>query len=113
MKNIYILNGPNLNLLGKRQPEIYGSETLDDWIQEARDTTAGIIINPGAFTHTSIAILDALNTYEGPVVEIHISQVHKREEFRHHSYVSYRADAVIAGLGIEGYAAAVRHICSL
>ena len=129
MKNIYILNGPNLNLLGKRQPEIYGSETLDDfeikllqsnhegqlidWIQEARGTTAGIIINPGAFTHTSIAILDALNTYEGPVVEIHISQVHKREEFRHHSYVSYRADAVIAGLGIEGYAAAVRHICSL
>ena len=141
MKNIYILNGPNLNLLGKRQPEIYGSETLDDvekicsqscgeefeikllqsnhegqlidWIQEARDTTAGIIINPGAFTHTSIAILDALKNYDGSVVEIHISQVHKREEFRHHSYISYRADAVIAGLGIEGYAAAVRYICNL
>ena len=140
MKNIYILNGPNLNHLGKRQPEIYGTETLDDveklcsnacnsgyavkllqsnhegqlidWIQEARDTTAGIIINPGAFTHTSIAILDALNTYDGTVVEIHISQVHKREEFRHHSFVSYRADAVIAGLGIEGYVAAVRYICN-
>ena len=140
MKNIYILNGPNLNLLGKRQPEIYGTETLDDveklcsnacnsgyavkllqsnhegqlidWIQEARNTTAGIIINPGAFTHTSIAILDALNTYDGTVVEIHISQVHKREEFRHHSFVSYRADAVIAGLGIEGYVAAVRYICN-
>ena len=140
MKNIYILNGPNLNLLGNRQPEIYGTETLDDveklcsnacnsgyavkllqsnhegqlidWIQEARDTTAGIIINPGAFTHTSIAILDALNTYDGTVVEIHISQVHKREEFRHHSFVSYRADAVIAGLGIEGYVAAVRYICN-
>ena len=140
MKNIYILNGPNLNLLGKRQPEIYGTETLDDveklcsnacnsdyavkllqsnhegqlidWIQEARDTTAGIIINPGAFTHTTIAILDALNTYDGTVVEIHISQVHKREEFRHHSFVSYRADAVIAGLGIEGYVAAVRYICN-
>ena len=140
MKNIYILNGPSLNLLGKRQPEIYGTETLDDveklcsnacnsdyavkllqsnhegqlidWIQEARDITAGIIINPGAFTHTSIAILDALNTYDGTVVEIHISQVHKREEFRHHSFVSYRADAVIAGLGIEGYVAAVRYICN-
>ena len=140
MKNIYIVNGPNLNLLGKRQPEIYGTETLDDveklcsnacnsdyavkllqsnhegqlidWIQEARNTTAGIIINPGAFTHTSIAILDALNTYDGTVVEIHISQVHKREEFRHHSFVSYRADAVIAGLGIEGYVAAVRYICN-
>ena len=140
MKNIYILNGPNLNLLGKRQPEIYGTETLDDveklcsnacnsdyavkllqsnhegqlidWIQDARNTTAGIIINPGAFTHTSIAILDALNTYDGTVVEIHISQVHKREEFRHHSFVSYRADAVIAGLGIEGYVAAVRYICN-
>ena len=141
MKNIYILNGPNLNLLGKRQPEIYGSETLDDVekicsqvcgeqfeikllqsnhevhlidvIQQERDTTAGIINNPVSFTHTSIAILDALNNYDGSVVEIHISQVHKREEFRHHSYISYRADAVIAGLGIEGYAAAVRYICNL
>ena len=123
MKNIYILNGPNLNLLGKRQPEIYGSETLDDvekscsqacgddfeikllqsnhegqlidWIQEARDTTAGIIINPGAFTHTSIAILDALNTYEGPVVEIHISQVHKRENAPTQMIAARAADMIL------------------
>ena len=138
MKTIYILNGPNLNLLGKRQPSIYGHETLEDvarlcrevcpdgfeirllqsnhegqiidWIHAARETTVGIVINPGAFTHTSIAILDALNTYEPPVIEVHISQVHKREAFRHHSYVSLRADGVIAGLGIEGYVAGVRRI---
>ena len=141
MKTIYVLNGPNLNLLGKRQPEIYGHETLDDvarlcenvaddgfeirllqsnhegqiidWIHEARETACGIVINPGAFTHTSIAILDALNAFEPPVIEVHISQVHKREAFRHHSYVSHRADAVIAGLGVEGYAAAVRRVCQL
>ncbi|WP_415145793.1 type II 3-dehydroquinate dehydratase [Limimaricola cinnabarinus] len=141
MKTIYVLNGPNLNLLGKRQPEIYGHETLQDvaalceavagegfeirllqsnhegqiidWIHEARETSCGIVINPGAFTHTSIAILDALNAYDPPVIEVHISQVHKREAFRHHSYVSLRADGVIAGLGLEGYAAAVRHICQL
>jgi 3-dehydroquinate dehydratase-2 len=141
MKTIMVLNGPNLNLLGKRQPQIYGDETLDDvalvceaacaegygirllqsnhegqiidWIHEARETACGIVINPGAFTHTSVAILDALNTYEPPVIEIHISQVHKREAFRHHSYVSHRADGVIAGLGIEGYAAGVRRICQL
>ena len=138
MPTIYLLNGPNLNLLGKRQPEIYGSETLEDverlcraalpegwdlralqsnwegqlidWIHEARDTAAGIVINPGAFTHTSVAILDALNAYEGPVIEVHISNVHKREGFRHHSYVSLRADGVIAGLGIEGYVAGVRRV---
>jgi 3-dehydroquinate dehydratase-2 len=141
MKTIYVLNGPNLNLLGKRQPEIYGHETLQDvaalceavagdgfdirllqsnhegqiidWIHEARETSCGIVINPGAFTHTSIAILDALNAYDPPVIEVHISQVHKREAFRHHSYVSLRADGVIAGLGLEGYAAAVRRICQL
>lgn len=141
MKTILVLNGPNLNLLGKRQPEIYGHETLDDvarlcrtacgpgfdidlkqsnhegqlidWIHAARETTCGIVINPGALTHTSIAILDALNTYTPPVIEVHISQVHKREAFRHHSYVSLRADGVIAGLGLEGYAAAVRRIVSL
>lgn len=141
MKTILVLNGPNLNLLGKRQPEIYGHETLDDvarmcraacgtgfaidlkqsnhegqlidWIHAARETTRGIVINPGALTHTSIAILDALNTYEPPVIEVHISQVHKREAFRHHSYVSLRADGVIAGLGREGYAAAVRRVVSL
>lgn len=141
-KTIYILNGPNLNLLGKRQPEIYGKETLVDveascaevgkgfglavkllqsnregdlidWIHEAREKAAGIIINPGAFTHTSIAILDALNAYDGPVLEVHISNVHKREAFRHHSYVSTRADGVLAGFGVEGYALAMRRMGSL
>lgn len=138
---IYILNGPNLNLLGKRQPEIYGVDTLADverrcravlpegyglrmlqsnhegalidWIHEARDAASGIVINPGAFTHTSIAILDALNAFDGPVIEVHISNVHRRESFRHHSYVSLRADGVIAGLGIEGYEAAIRRLGSL
>lgn len=139
---IYILNGPNLNLLGQRQPEIYGHETLDDvardcaalgvelgletslrqsnhegqiidWIHEARQGAAGIIINPGAFTHTSVAILDALNAFDGPVIEVHISNVHKREAFRHHSYVSLRADGVMAGFGTEGYQLALRRMASL
>ncbi|WP_323765682.1 type II 3-dehydroquinate dehydratase [Marinovum sp.] len=141
MKTISLLNGPNLNLLGKRQPEIYGDETLDDVtrlcreacapgfditalqsnhegalvdaIHAAREAACGIVINPGAYSHTSVAILDALNTFEGPVIEVHISQIHKREAFRHHSYVSHRADAVIAGLGIDGYAAGVQRICKL
>lgn len=141
-KTVYILNGPNLNLLGKRQPEIYGSDTLEDvekncaalgqelgvetrllqsnwegqlidWIQEARTEADGIIINPGGFTHTSVAILDALHTFEGPVFEVHISNVHKRENFRHHSYVSLRADGVLAGFGIEGYTLALRRAASL
>ena len=141
-KLIYILNGPNLNLLGKRQPHIYGVETLDDvarncaavgtemgltskllqsnwegqivdWIHEARGKAAGIIINPAALTHTSIAVLDALNTFEGPVIEVHISQVHKRESFRHHSYVSHRSDAILVGLGIEGYTLAMRRMATL
>ena len=141
-KPIYILNGPNLNLLGKRQPAIYGSDTLEDverncaataltvglsirllqsnhegqivdWIHEAREIGAGIIINPAALTHSSVAVLDALNTFEGPVIEVHISQVHKREVFRHHSYVSLRADAVMAGFGIHGYELAVRHMGKL
>lgn len=138
-KTIYILNGPNLNLLGKRQPDIYGHETLADvetqcqavahgvgmnvkvmqsnhegqivdWIQEARDNAAGIIINPAALTHTSIAVLDALHTFDGPVIEVHISQVHKREEFRHHSFVSKRADAIIVGCGVNGYALATQQM---
>ncbi|WP_417588398.1 type II 3-dehydroquinate dehydratase [Pararhodobacter oceanensis] len=138
-KTVYILNGPNLNLLGQREPEIYGAETLDDvavacedtaksagltcrflqsnwegqlidWIHEARDAAAGIIINPAALTHTSVAILDALNSFDGPVIEVHISQVHKREAFRHHSYVSQRADAVMAGFGTHGYLLALRHM---
>lgn len=141
-KPIYILNGPNLNLLGKRQPEIYGSATLDEvmaaaakvgaevglkvkplqsnhegelvgWIHEARDKAAAIVINPGAYSHTSIAILDALNAFDGPVIEVHISNVHKRESFRHHSYVSLRADGVIAGCGTEGYGLALRRLATL
>jgi 3-dehydroquinate dehydratase II len=139
---IFILNGPNLNLLGKRQPHIYGHETLADvetdcrkvagahgmtlrfhqsnreyelidWIHEARDVAGGIIINPGAFTHTSIAILDALNAFDGQVIELHISQVHKRESFRHHSYVSLRADAVLAGFGTQGYTLALERMARL
>ena len=141
-KTILILNGPNLNLLGKRQPEIYGAETLNDvarlcaekagafdcgvemrqsnhegelvgWIQEARETHAGIVINAGAYSHTSIAILDALNTFEGPVIEVHISNIHAREAFRHHSYISARADGVIVGCGIAGYGYAVDRLGAL
>jgi 3-dehydroquinate dehydratase II len=139
---VHILNGPNLNLLGKRQPEVYGRETLADveaacrklaraekielefdqsnreyeiidWIHAARGKAAAIIINPGAFTHTSIAILDALNAFDGIVIEVHISQVHKRESFRHHSYVSHRADAVMAGFGTQGYELALLRVARL
>jgi 3-dehydroquinate dehydratase-2 len=138
-KPIYILNGPNLNLLGLRQPEIYGRATLEDvaedcaalaedlgltirfhqsnhegqlvdWVQEARGEGAGIIINPAAYSHTSVAILDALNAFDGPVIEVHISNIHKREAFRHHSYISARADGVIAGCGTEGYLLALRRM---
>ena len=141
-KLVFFLNGPNLNLLGHRQPEIYGRETLDDvaakaadlaeelglrlralqsnhegqlvdWIQEARGNAAGIVINPGAYSHTSIAILDALSAYDGPVLEVHISNIHKREAFRHHSYVSSRADGVIAGFGTDGYLLALRRMATL
>ncbi|MFV0245451.1 MAG: type II 3-dehydroquinate dehydratase [Qingshengfaniella sp.] len=140
-RTIYLLNGPNLNLLGQRQPDVYGHETLADvedlaraacpegveivmkqsnwegqlvdWIHEARHKAAGIVINPAALSHTSVALLDALNTFDGPVIEVHISQIHRREAFRHHSYVSHRADGVVAGFGIEGYAAAVRRISAL
>src|SRR5271157_6385529 len=139
---VYVLNGPNLNLLGKRQPHIYGHETLADverncralakelnlelrfeqsnreyeiidWIHAARETAGGIVINPAAFTHTSVAILDALNTFEGSVIEVHISNVHKREEFRHHSFVSKRADGVIIGCGAQGYELALRRLAKL
>lgn len=142
MRTIFILNGPNLNLLGKRQPEIYGYETLADvevncrgvaeqagfdirflqsnaeyqlidWIHEARDSACGIIMNPAAFTHTSVAILDALNACDMPVFEVHISNVHKRESFRHHSYVSLRADGVIAGCGTQGYELALQRMIRL
>jgi 3-dehydroquinate dehydratase II len=139
---VYMLNGPNLNLLGKRQPHIYGHETLADverdcralsdtlglelrfhqsnreyeiidWIHEARETACGLVINPAAFTHTSVAVLDALNTFDHPVMEVHISNVHKREEFRHKSFVSLRADGVIAGCGTLGYQLALRRIAQL
>ena len=139
---VYVLNGPNLNLLGKRQPHIYGHETLADverdcraeaaglgldiafhqsnreyeivdWIHQARETARGIVINPAAFTHTSVAILDALNAFDGPVLEVHISNVHKREAFRHHSFVSLRADGVIAGFGVQGYPLALRRMATL
>lgn len=134
--NILLLNGPNLNLLGDREPEIYGATTLADIerglaeraaavgarvdcfqtnhegeaidrIHAARGAVDAIIINPAAWTHTSVALLDALNAFEGWVVEVHLSNVHKRESFRHHSYVSRRADGVIAGLGAFGYRAAL------
>ena len=141
-KTIYILNGPNLNLLGKREPHLYGHQTLADvealcqaaagelgvsirfrqsnaehqlidWIQEARDEASAIVINPAAYTHTSIAILDALKAFAGPVIEIHISDIHKREAFRQHSYVSLRANDVIAGKGIDGYVLALRRAVEL
>ncbi|MBW3097531.1 type II 3-dehydroquinate dehydratase [Pseudohoeflea coraliihabitans] len=141
-KTILILNGPNLNLLGKRQPEIYGTGTLDDvhsacaekareldleidfqqsnsegelvdLIQGANERCAAIIINPAAYSHSSVAILDALNAYDGPVIEVHISNIHKREAFRHHSYVSARADGVIAGCGTQGYVLALDRVAAL
>lgn len=129
---IYILNGPNLNLLGKREPEIYGYQSLDDIhalieghaaklgfsidfrqsnhegeiidsIHEARDKASGIIINAGAYTHTSIAIMDALLTLSQPVIEVHLSNLYKRESFRHVSYISKAATGLICGLGAQGY----------
>ncbi len=141
-QKILVLNGPNLNLLGKREPAKYGSETLADvqatlngiaaelgltlqmdqsnsegtlidMIHAARATCAGIVINPGAYSHTSIAILDALNAFDGAVIEVHITNIHAREEFRHYSFVSARANAVIAGCGTQGYGFALRHIATL
>ena len=135
-KPIYILNGPNLNLLGTREPEIYGRMTLDDvksmckeraksrglkiffeqsnnetqiidWVHQAIDDADGIIINPAAFTHTSVAILDALKNVPAPIIELHISNTHQREPFRHHSYVTQAASGLILGFGIDGYAMAV------
>jgi 3-dehydroquinate dehydratase II len=142
-KTIYVLNGPSLNLLGTRQPEIYGHSTLADveklcrtaadrhgfavefrqsnhegaivdWIQEARAKAAvGLIINPAGYTTTSVAILDALLTMEAPVVEVHISNIHARDEFRRRSYVSLAARAVICGFGIEGYALAIAGLAAM
>ncbi len=138
---IYVLNGPNLNRLGKREPEIYGHVTLTeveamcrsaagahpvefrqsnreyeliDWIHEAIERSAtGLIINPAAFTFTSIAILDALKMFPGPIIELHISNVHRREEIYHHSLVSKVATAVIAGLGPNGYSVAMQAMKTL
>src|SRR4051812_41753819 len=137
---IYVLNGPNLNRLGTREPEIYGKATLADiealcratageraiefhqsnseaqiidWIHEAIDRGSGIVINPAAFSFTSIAILDALKMYPGPIIEVHISNIHRRDELYHHSLVSKVATAVIAGLGARGYAAAVRAVIEM
>lgn len=130
--SVMILNGPNLNMLGTREPAIYGSQTLEDvesacqeqadtlglaidfrqsnhegelvsWIQQARGEHDGIIINAGAYTHTSIAILDALTSAELPVIEVHLSNIFRREAFRHHSYISLVAKGVICGLGVHGY----------
>ena len=141
-KLVYVLNGPNLNLLGQRQPELYGRETLADveracravadecglelrflqsnaeaeligWVHEAREAAAGIVINPAAFTHTSVALLDALNAFDPPVIEVHISNVHQREAFRHTSYVSLRANGVIVGLGTLGYRLAIRALAEM
>lgn len=139
---VFVLNGPNLNLLGKRQPEIYGHETLADveaacraagkelgltiefrqsnreyelieWIHEARERAAAIVINPAAYTHTSVAILDALSAFEGPIIEVHISNIHKREPFRHRSFVSGVASGVLAGFGVQGYGLALQRVARL
>lgn len=136
MKPIYILNGPNLNRLGTREPQIYGTTTLAeieascraalrpappiefrqtnsetqliDWVHEASDSGAGIIINPAAFSFTSLALLDALKMFPGPIIELHISNIHRREDLYHQSLVSRAATAVIAGLGARGYVMALR-----
>ncbi|WP_299307674.1 type II 3-dehydroquinate dehydratase [uncultured Croceicoccus sp.] len=139
MARITVLNGPNLNLLGQREPDIYGHETLTDvermcraradalgheiafhqsnaehdlidWIQAARDDAAAIIINPAAYSHTSIAIRDALSAFTGPIAEVHISNIHAREGFRHHSHVSAVADLVICGAGALGYVLAIEAV---
>lgn len=140
---IYVLNGPNLNLLGTREPELYGHATIADverlcrataqrfglnvefrqsnhegeiidWIQEARAQNAkGLVINPAGFTTTSVAILDALLTMETPVIEIHITNIHKREAFRRHSYISRVARAVVCGFGVEGYALAITGLAAM
>lgn len=138
-RRLLLLNGPNLNLLGTRQPEVYGATTLPeieasvtalaaefgfevravqsnhegvliDTIHDARADCAGIIINPGAYSHTSVAIPDALTSVELPVAEVHLSNIHRREPFRHHSYVSGVAEVVIAGAGPAGYEYAVRYL---
>ena len=142
LPQVAVLNGPNLNLLGLRQPEIYGALTLDDveaacaetaerlglaidfrqtnsegelitWVQETRGRASAIVINPAGYTHTSVALMDALLAVELPVVEVHLSNIHRREDFRRHSYVSRAATGVICGLGVRGYALALTAIAAL
>ena len=139
---IAVLNGPNLNMLGLRQPEIYGALTLDDvealcaeaaerlglaidfrqtngegelisWVQECRGRASGIVINPGGYSHTSVALMDALLATDLPVIEVHVTNIHRREEFRRHSFVSKAAVGVICGLGIGGYALALTAMAEL
>lgn len=142
MPTVFILNGPNLNLLGVRDPSVYGHDTLADieerclaraaaldlqidfrqtnhegqlvdWVQEARESAEGIVLNAGALTHTSVAVLDALSAAGLPIIEVHLSNIFRRESFRHHSYVSLVANGVICGLGAQGYELALEAIASL
>ncbi len=141
-KTILILNGPNLNMLGRREPELYGSETLDNikqqceqhgeklglevdfrqsndeaeligWVQRADDNFAGIIFNAGAFTHTSIALMDALKTQDIPIIEVHLSNIYRREEFRHTSYIAMAATAGVFGFGADSYLLALSGIANI
>jgi 3-dehydroquinate dehydratase II len=142
LPTVFVLNGPNLNLLGVRDPAVYGHDTLGDieerctaraasldlqiefrqtnhegqlvdWIQEARESADGIILNAGALTHTSVAVLDALSAADLPVIEVHLSNIFRRERFRHHSYVSLAANGVICGLGAQGYELALDALARL
>lgn len=142
VKTIFVLNGPNLNLLGKREPEIYGTETLEDvrrrtearahalgleidfrqsnhegqlvdWIQEAREAAGAIIVNAAGLTHTSVALLDALQAAQLPVVEVHLSNIFRRDSFRQHSYISLGTNGVICGLGAKGYELAVEAVSEI
>jgi 3-dehydroquinate dehydratase-2 len=139
---IAVLNGPNLNLLGTREPALYGAATLDDvealcaevaealdlaidfrqtngegelisWVQECRDRAAGVIINPAGYGHTSIALMDALLALDCPIVEVHLTNIHRREPYRHHSYTSEAANGLICGFGARGYALALQAIAEL
>ena len=142
MKTITILNGPNLNMLGQREPEIYGTTTLADierlchdtaqkqgisvdfkqtnhegelvdWVQQSGSGAQGLILNAGAYTHTSVALHDALKTIRIPIIEVHLSNIYQREPFRHHSYVSPLAKGIICGLGAQGYALAIDALAPL
>ena len=139
---VFVLNGPNLNLLGRRDPEVYGTATLADverlcveecerlgltlvfrqsnhegvlidWVHEAFEAGAAVVGNFGGYTHTSVALMDALDVVTAPVVEVHVSDIHAREEFRHHSYIALVADDAVVGKGVEGYALALRRVADL